>query len=126
MESKQVILVRKDLDMKQGKLLAQVCHASIMWLAKRAKRSLLIAPFFSKEEDSWLCGSFTKVCLAVNSEEELKELYKKAFDAGLESHLIVDEGRTEFNGVSTPTCCGIGPDDGEKINKITGHLKLYK
>ena len=128
MESKQIILVRKDLKMDLGKCLAQVSHASGMWMATKLKKcsSELRIPSLSEEQDSWISGSYTKVCLAVNSEEELKELHQKALDAGLESYFIVDEGRTAFNGVATPTCCGIGPADGEKINKITGQLKLYK
>ena len=38
--------------------------------------------------------------------------------------LCVDAGRTEFHGVPTATCCAIGPDWPERIDPITGHLKL--
>jgi PTH2 family peptidyl-tRNA hydrolase len=34
------------------------------------------------------------------------------------------KGKTEFNGVPTKTCLGIGPAKAEKIDKITGDLKL--
>lgn len=40
-------------------------------------------------------------------------------------NLITDSGLTEFGGVPTKTVCAIGPDYDEKIDKITGHLKLY-
>lgn len=71
----------------------------------------------------WIEGSFTKICLSVDSEVELDELYEKAKLAGLPCSLIVDNGLTEFNGVKTKTCIAIGPADSTEINNITGHLK---
>ena len=72
----------------------------------------------------WINGSFAKVCVKVNSEEELMEIHDKAKEAGLEVHLITDSGRTEFGGVPTRTCLAIGPDEAEKIDNITGELTL--
>lgn len=72
----------------------------------------------------WLEGSFTKVCVRVDSEEELLCVVKAAQEAGLLVQLCVDAGRTEFHGVPTPTCCAVGPDFSERIDPITGHLKL--
>ena len=69
-------------------------------------------------------GSFAKVCVRVNSEEELMDIHDKAKAAGLEVHLITDSGRTEFKGVPTKTCLAIGPDEAEKIDTITGELTL--
>jgi peptidyl-tRNA hydrolase, PTH2 family len=47
-----------------------------------------------------------------------------AKDAGVLVQLVVDAGKTEFHGVPTPTCCAVGPDYPERIDPITGHLKL--
>jgi hypothetical protein len=33
-------------------------------------------------------------------------------------------GRTEFGGVPTKSCLAMGPDEYERIDAITGHLKL--
>lgn len=74
--------------------------------------------------ENWINGRFTKVCVSVDSEAELDEIYNKAKEAGLICSMIVDAGLTEFNGVPTKTCCAIGPEWPEDINKITGHLKL--
>jgi PTH2 family peptidyl-tRNA hydrolase len=76
-------------------------------------------------EKEWLDNSYAKICLVVNSEEELMAVHQKALDAGLESNLITDSGRTEFNGVPTKTCLAIGPDYCEKIDPITSNLTLY-
>jgi len=79
---------------------------------------------FSEVEQTWLTGSFAKVCCRVNSEEELLVIRDKAVEAGLEVHVITDSGKTEFHGVPTNTCLAIGPDVAEKIDEITGHLEL--
>ena len=76
-------------------------------------------------EKEWLKSSFAKVCLVVNSEQELLDIEAKAKAAGVECHVVTDSGRTEFNGVPTKTCLALGPDYDEKIDPITGNLKLY-
>jgi len=127
---KQVIVMRRDLKMRRGKEIAQGSHASIKFLsnklreAKQAKNdghTILL----SDAEQAWIDGPFTKICLRVDSEEELLEINDKAKEAGLVCSLIQDRGKTEFKGVPTYTCLAIGPDEAEKIDKITGELRLY-
>ena len=65
---------------------------------------------FNSALDEWMRNSFAKVTLKVNSEEELLEVYNAALEAGLNVVLITDNGTTEFGGVKTNTCIGIGPD----------------
>ena len=123
-EIKQVIVVRKDLKMRRGKEIAQACHASIAFISRQlqgGKNSVKI----SDVAREWIESSFAKVCLQVNSEEELMEIKAKAECAGLEVHLVTDAGLTEFDGVPTKTCLAIGPDYSEKIDPVTGSLKLY-
>jgi PTH2 family peptidyl-tRNA hydrolase len=69
-------------------------------------------------------GSFAKVCVRCNCEEELMAIHDKAIEMGLEVHLITDSGRTEFHGKPTRTCLAIGPDDASKIDLVTGDLEL--
>lgn len=114
---KQVIIIRKDLKMRRGKEIAQGSHASMSFLLKGQGTKESIT--------EWLEGGQTKICLVVNSEDELLELDSKARDSGLISNIITDAGRTEFNGVPTKTCLAIGPNNREDIDDITGHLKLY-
>lgn len=129
---KQVIVMRKDLKMNRGKEIAQGSHASMSFMVHRLEyRDKLLnaheyhGPLFSKEEHAWMEGSFAKVCVQVNSEQELLDIHEKAKQAGLVTHLITDSGKTYFNGVPTHTCLAIGPDLSEKIDPITGALKLY-
>ncbi|WP_422930016.1 aminoacyl-tRNA hydrolase [Singulisphaera sp. PoT] len=121
MEPKQVIVMRRDLNMRRGKEIAQGAHAAMIWLALRIRRPGYV---FTEAERRWLEGGFTKICVKAESEAELLQLVEKARAAGVEAQLCVDAGRTEFHGVPTPTCCAIGPDFPDKIDAITGHLKL--
>ncbi len=113
---KQVIVVRKDLKMRRGKECAQCCHASM-----KATLENMDHPDVKK----WLKESFAKIVVRVDSEEELKEIYQKALNANLVCSLIQDAGRTEFHGVPTYTTVAVGPADDDRIDQITGHLKLY-
>ena len=118
---KQVIVMRRDLGMRRGKEIAQGAHASMIWLATRIRQP---GHTFSEAERLWLDGPFTKVCVRVDSEEELLAVVQRAQEAGVLVQLCVDAGRTEFHGVPTPTCCAVGPDYPDRIDPITGNLKL--
>jgi PTH2 family peptidyl-tRNA hydrolase len=124
---KQVIVVRKDLKMRRGKEIAQGSHASIAFLSFLARKSLLSAkPIeLTLAQTEWINGIFKKVCLQVNSEQELLDIHEKALSKGLDVHLIKDSGLTEFNGIATITCLAIGPDEDSKIDEVTGTLSLY-
>lgn len=124
-EAKQVIVMRKDLGMRKGKMIAQGGHAAASWLAGLVREMIETgkAPKLSKFERQWIFERFKKVCVGASSEQELEEIYQKAKNAGLNAVKIIDAGLTEFSG-PTFTCVGIGPDDPEEIDKITGHLSL--
>ena len=121
---KQVIVIRKDLKIRRGKEIAQGSHASSAFLVKRLTGEKTVLNL-RKEELEWMDSGFTKVCLQVDSEKELMEIFQKAKESKLEVHLITDAGRTEFAGIPTKTCLAIGPDNSDKIDKVTGELKLY-
>lgn len=124
---KQVIVVRKDLSLRKGKLAAQVAHASMKFLVdnNEAERGDEITVKLSHDEANWLLsGSFTKIVVGCDSEDALRDLVFQAELADIEVHPIIDAGRTEFDGVPTLTCAAFGPCQAEEIDKITGNLKL--
>jgi peptidyl-tRNA hydrolase, PTH2 family len=118
---KQVILIRRDLKMRRGKECAQASHASMSFLAEKIR----VGRELTTKEQSWLDGMHKKVCLQVETEEELRSLHAKAVELGLQAHLVVDAGLTEFNGEPTLTAGAIGPDEEWAVDQVTGHLKLY-
>jgi PTH2 family peptidyl-tRNA hydrolase len=129
MRIKQVILVRKDLNMRRGKEIAQGSHASMDFLIEPLRQLLLQNKATTLEltdvEKHWIVHGMAKVCLKVSSEEELVAHHEKARAAGLKSYMIRDSGRTEFHGQPTLTACAIGPDLAERIDAVTGDLVLY-
>jgi PTH2 family peptidyl-tRNA hydrolase len=129
---KQVIIFRKDLNVRKGKAMSQAAHASMKVFLDLCEYQRISSSeghlTFYLDDDSnwsvWLRGLFTKVVVSCDSEQELLDIYQQAKDKGLPCSLIVDAGLTEFNGVPTKTCVAIGPAKSEEINPITGHLKL--
>jgi PTH2 family peptidyl-tRNA hydrolase len=127
MNTKQVIILRKDLKMRRGKEMAMSSHASMAFLTRYIDYDT--CGYYkwtsdSKEIIHWLNHSFRKIVCYVDSLEELEEIHQKALNAGLMSHMIEDNGATEFGGVETKTCIAIGPHVDEKFIGITDHLKL--
>lgn len=132
METKQVIILRKDLGMRKGKMIAQGAHASMgaifsqSWVEQGVEGDDTSVKCIPMEEHlkDWFNNKFTKIAVSCNSEEELMALMDKAEDAGLLHFICRDAGITEFKGVPTYTALAIGPGPVDEINKITGHLKL--
>jgi peptidyl-tRNA hydrolase, PTH2 family len=137
---KQVIIIRRDLNMRRGKEIAQGAHAAMAWLTLRLRDSLVAnKPFnvpgaevtppaftrLSPAEHAWIEGSFRKVVCQAADLRELTTIYEMAKTAGLEAHLITDNGLTEFGGVPTITALAIGPDFDDRLNPVTGELELY-
>lgn len=133
--TKQIIVIRRDLNMPPGKLAAQVSHASMAFLTKEAViqseglryhvKSSSLPHGSASEVLDWIQDSYTKICLGVDSLEELENVQYYAIQAGLNVHEIIDNGLTCFNGVLTKTCIAIGPHYNEKFVTVTKHLKLY-
>ena len=130
-DTKQVIVLRKDLKMRKGKMVAQGAHASMKAILDEGGHTAndngandYFCIKLSHEMELWLEGIFTKVCVGVDSEDELLLIYDQAKRAGLHCSLIQDAGLTEFDGVPTYTAVAVGPGFNKDIDKITGHLKL--
>jgi PTH2 family peptidyl-tRNA hydrolase len=117
-EYKQCIVLRIDLGMSTGKLISQACHAAVesSELAKKLKH---------KAWRAWRDEGAKKVVLQADSFEDLEELADKADDLDIVNVLIQDRGLTEVPP-GTLTALGLGPDNSEKMDKVTGSLKLWK
>lgn len=129
--AKQVIVMRTDLGMRKGKMIAQGAHASMKVLLDhfRFAQHAIGTPKYEPiphwaAMTEWLDCGFTKICVRVDSLRELLTILKKAREAKLPVALVVDSGRTEFHGAATPTCLAIGPAQVEDIDEITGELRL--
>ena len=123
---KQVIVMRKDLNMSKGKMVTQGCHASIAFLTNKMKDNLsnpeaLWWVNLSQAEKEWVYGTFFKVCVGVNDEKELLDIGYNAVAKGLSVKYIEETGGFDK---PTVTCISIGPDYSSVIDPVTKHLKL--
>lgn len=118
---KQVLLYRRDLEMRKGKIAAQCAHASLAVFLRRGTLgdASLTVPL-DPAMHQWLQGGSAKVVLSVDDEAALVEAHRLATAAGLPCALIRDAGKTEFHGVPTLTACAIGPAPVSAIDAITG------
>jgi len=123
--AKQVIVMRKDLHMRKGKMIAQGAHASLKVLLDHGRVSATEAVIeLTPAMAAWVGGRFTKVCVSVDSEAALDAVVERARAAGVPCAVIVDAGQTEFHGVPTKTCCAVGPGWVDEVDAITGELPL--
>lgn len=131
---KQVIIIRKDLNMRKGKMIAQGAHASMKVIFDRMiKKTFADGKLYNEkilitEKDSpidkWVNGIFKKIVVGTESLNEMVEAYNEAKKIGIPCALIEDAGLTEFGGQVTITACAIGPDLPERIDPITEKFKL--
>lgn len=137
--SKQMIVMRRDLKMRKGKIAAQAGHACVtavlMALEKENRlnqirtdgKGIYLSPsnMDATALSEWFDKGVAKICVYVDSEEELLEIDRKAKEAGIISALICDAGLTEFHGEPTYTCLALEPKSAEEVDKITNELPLY-
>ena len=113
---------------RKGKYIAQGAHASMGALFNHKWYWWIALMWYFLRNSTlrdWLKGQFTKICVCVETEEELLEVYHKAKAKGLMCSLIIDAGNTEFGGEPTITCCAIGPAWSDDLEDITKHLQLF-
>ncbi len=138
-KSKQMIVMRRDLKMRKGKIAAQAGHACVDAILRALKKEGRLADL--RESDGYMtldpagkpetplsqwfqCGT-AKICVYVDSEEELLALHQKATELGYISALVRDAGMTEFHGEPTYTCLAFEPLYPEQADPLTGDLPLY-
>ncbi len=113
---KQVILIRTDIKMGKGKMVAQGCHASVAatLLAIRLKQGWY---------ENWEKRGGKKIVCKVQTEKDLIKYFNDGRDLGLPSSIINDAGHTQLPP-GTTTAVAIGPAPAKIIDQITAELKL--
>src|SRR5437763_16159032 len=82
--AKQVIVMRKDLGMRKGKMIAQGAHASLAVLLDRGAPTDDGYAFATTEAmREWLGGRFAKICVSGDSEAAPDDLVARPLDAGM-------------------------------------------
>ena len=143
---RQLIIVRKDLQMSPGKLAAQVAHASWAFLSSQLREcnpetdknlsDFYNIPLIIQKDifDGWFKGIFTKTICEARNKNHLLKATELAEELGLVENngffLIRDNCLTELepedeNG-RTLTCIGFIPLEDELAWKISKKYQLYR
>lgn len=117
-ECKMVLVVRTDLGMSPGKIAAQCGHAAVGCYESVEKSNPRLL-------QQWRNGGQAKIVLQCKSEQEMTGLQRIAKMHNITSRIIHDAGRTEIAS-GTATVIGIGPAPKSEVDKVTGHLRLYR
>ena len=99
--------------MGKGKIASQVAHASLEAYKKANKRKI----------KKWEKEGCKKIVLKVSSLEELLKFKKMADELKIPNAMIRDAGLTQVKKGEI-TALALGPEEEEKIDKITKNLKL--
>lgn len=151
---KQIIIVRKDLNMSPGKLAAQVSHGSMAFLISQMRNhceipdkcdfmpdgkqykyyGYLKCPIFVTKEcyEQWIEGEFTKCVLQAKNKNQILKAKTMAEEMGMKEgedfFCIYDNCHTELEseeGGRTLTVIGFRPMECEIIDKIGKKYHLY-
>lgn len=144
-KAKQMIVMRRDLKMRKGKIAAQAGHACVeavlMALSREGRLDQVRTIADDKGNPNWIVldhaagdaspltdwfdAGVAKVCVYVDGEEALLDIAQQGRDRGFAVALIRDAGFTEFHGEATYTCLAFEPLPADRIDPITGDLPLY-
>ena len=139
MGTKMMIVMRRDLKMRKGKIAAQSGHACVDAILAALKKEDRLGDIEMTQDgmtlkvtdkaptplSDWFVSGCTKVCVYVDSEEELLCIAAEAEKRGIIAAVITDWGLTEFHGEHTKTCLALEPLPGEVADELTGDLLLY-
>jgi PTH2 family peptidyl-tRNA hydrolase len=113
-DMKQAIVARTDIGMGQGKLAAQVAHASLSAYEDAG----------SKARKAWKGEGQKKVVLKGSGEDELFALADRAEREGIPHAIVRDAGHTQLEP-GTVTTLAVGPADDDIVDRVTGDLSLF-
>lgn len=137
----QYIVLNRGLKMSRGKIAAQAAHAAMApfthmmrQTAKLYDTGYNVSWFIPKDMfDNWINESFTKIVLAVDSEDEMNEVINNAIAADMKENsdyfVIRDNCLTELTPDETGTrmtAIGFKPMIKEKLKGVTDHLPLFR
>ena len=142
---RQLIIVRKDLNMSVGKTAVQCCHASQAWLMEKIKNAshfcIYRVDFITdiaincRIMEEWVNDIQKKTICGAKNKTQLMKVVTMAQELGLKENkdffLIYDRCLTELvpeeqdeSGGKTLTCIGFRPLDDDIVHKISKKYQL--
>lgn len=121
---KQVIVVRKDLKLRKGKIASLAAHAAMQFILdnNESERPDELQVKLSQQEIQWLKGSFDKDVLGVDSQDALSDMVLRAEIHGINVYSIFDKSKKPDEGPQL-VCAAFGPDEEDQLEQVVGNLK---
>jgi len=113
---KMVFVINHELKMGKGKIAAQVGHAAV-------KATLQSGELRPELLDAWLSTGQKKVCVKADDVRQLEQIEQQAKHHQILTSKIHDAGHTQIPAGSY-TVLALGPDEEERLDALTGELKL--
>ena len=126
-ELKQVILLRRDMKLRRAEAAALASKASMSFILESdmSERSSNVQVDISGIEAEWMLGSAKRIVLGVSSEDTMKKLLLKAEVQGVSTYEIIGSSSGKADEGSQIIAASLGPDEDDKLDIITGNLKLF-
>ena len=124
---KQVILLRRDIRLRRAEAAALAAKASMSFISEgnESDRSDVVQIELSGIEAEWLLGNSTRIVLGVSSEDAIRKLLLKAEIQGISTYEILGSTSGKIDEGMQIIAASLGPDEGDKLDAITGNLKLF-
>lgn len=121
---KQVIVVRKDLRLRKGKIASLAAHAAMQFILdnNESERPDELQVKLSQQEAHWIKGSFDKDVLGIDSQDALSDLILRAELNGVNVYSIFDKSKKRDEGPQL-ICAAFGPDEEDQMIHLLGNLK---
>lgn len=126
-EPKQIILLRRDLKLRRAEAAALASKASMAFIIEYdvSDRSDSVQIKLTGIEAEWILNSATRIILGVQTEDALKKILLKAELQGIPTYEINGPSSGKFDEGIQLIAASLGPDESEKLDIITGNLKLF-
>lgn len=126
-ELKQIILLRRDMRLRRSEAAALASKASMAFIVEcdESDNSGSVKVNLSGIEAEWILGSSTRIILGVTSEDAMRKLLLKAELQGVSTYEITGSSSGKSDEGIQLIAAALGPDDSDKLDLITGNLKLF-
>lgn len=126
-ELKQVILLRRDMRLRRAEAAALSSKASMAFIVEgdESDQSGTVKVTLSGIEAEWMLGTSTRIILGVTSEDAMRKLLLKAELQGVSTYEITGSSSGKVDEGVQLIAAALGPDDSDKLDLITGNLKLF-
>ncbi len=111
---KCILLIRNDIKMSKGKVIAQCGHAIVNMMNDINK----------KTKKEWMNQGEKIVSVKAPTIDDIYQIQDICKKNKIYSYIVRDAGKTQVNP-DTETVCIIGPEKEDILNQFTNHLKLY-